>query len=316
MNLLRPRLLPRAIPLLGFALLAACGDRDPGGSGRFEDGILVLEGSPRQMGWWHGRLLKDRIRDLHADLRRAAFEGAPGALGRAAQLEQACRQYSALVLPLLPERARQELDGLAEGSGIPAEDLLLVEVMRDGLRFHEGGARPLAGHLRARAGGRGAAWESEGPDAARLEPEWILVDRRPAGGTRSVVVAWPGSLGAVAGAGPRGVAALAAERILEIEREGLNGPPFPISLRAALEDARDGADLLARLSRTTGHEVVVLDPGAGTTTRAVLANIEPGPPVLQEADDPSPEGRITIEFSSETWTVRVGTRSLSVPRER
>src|SRR5688572_24133139 len=66
--------------LLACAALGGCGEPDVGGSGRLErvegggaGDHLILEGTPYQMGWWHGHLLKDRIRALHEEWQRQAF---------------------------------------------------------------------------------------------------------------------------------------------------------------------------------------------------------------------------------------------------
>jgi hypothetical protein len=243
------------------------------------------------MGWWQGRLLRDRIRRHHE---RAEALLAAGPAGPS--LVTTMDAYVAQTLARMPEALRQELDGLAAGSGVPARDLLRAEVMRDGLRFHEGRARPFGGLLLSTDGGRALLALPRG-EAAALGSDLVLVGRRPPGGAATLVVAWPGSLGGFAGASSRGLGYVALEAEADLRRQRIGDVPFSALARRALERADSAGDLLARLSGTTAHGVLVLDgPGgrahAGTTglvveegadlalaaTTAVLTDLPPDAP--------------------------------------
>jgi hypothetical protein len=252
-------------------LFGACGEPSVGGSGRLyppaagAPGLTTIrvEGTPYEMGWWHGRLLRDRIGALHRAWQAETF-------GDDAGLRRQCVALLPEVRARIPERVRLEWEGIAAGSGVAADDLLLTEVMRDLLRFVPGSPGLLEGafvaeadHARVVFGGR---W------ARLLDAEWVLVDRRPGDGTPPTVsVAWPGSLGAVAGARGTSLAFLAAEVPLDPGRDGLNGVPFGVSARLALEKARTPEEFLAACSRTTGHRALALDLAAGRRVEAVLA---------------------------------------------
>jgi hypothetical protein len=238
------------------------------------------------MGWWQGRLLRDRIRALHPVWQERALRTASGGSpARAARLRDWLRLYTSKTLALLPERVRQELDGLAEATGLGAEELLLTDVLRDALRFHEGPPQLLGGDLGASGDGAALDWSPSGPDAVTLEAERVLVERRPEGGSPTLVLAWPGSLGGLAGFGARGVALASSEVPGPEQRHSLKGVPFGVSLRLALEEAPDARDAVERLSRTTSHRVVAVEPGArvalAARVDAVEAAVEEGaPPAL------------------------------------
>lgn len=129
--------------LLG--LLGACGGPATGGGGTLRPGgadgpgdHLRLEGTPYQVGWWQGHLLRERALALHEGWQRDAF-AADGDLASPATQERR-RQALLLVdpvLPLLPETVREELQGLSDATGLPVRTLLLTELLTDVLRFTE-----------------------------------------------------------------------------------------------------------------------------------------------------------------------------------
>lgn len=245
---------PRTLVLTALlALLPGCGDRPVGGTGTLAGRHLVLAGTPHQMGVWQGRLLGPRIRDLHARWQRAALGG--GTRGR--DLADACRVYADQALRRLPEALRQELDGLAEGSGLAAEDLLLTDLMGDGLRFHD--VPPRLGGLVGVAAGPLAFLAPSGPDADLLADELLLVQRRPEGGEPTLLVAWPGSLGGLAGVSARGLGLLAVPAPGPAASQSLAGAPFSVLARRALEQATTPEDLVERLGGATAWRVLALD---------------------------------------------------------
>ncbi len=261
----------------GFlALLGGCGEGPPGGRGALHaagspgtPAHLVVEGSPYQMGWWQGRLLAGRIRALHAawgEALLAATVGGSGPGGARAALEERLDLYVDQCLHRLPERLLQELEGLAAGSGIEAERLLRLEVMRDALRL-EGLPPRLPGALavaRSDEGLEARAWWA-GPDAGRLGAEWIVIERRPQAGAPTLSVTWPGSLGGLALVRADGRAALSVElEVPERARLGFgSGWPFAVALRVAVEDSAGLEEQLVRTRGTVGHgQIALVEPRA------------------------------------------------------
>lgn len=273
---------PTRVPLLA-ALLAACllgcGEpREPGGSGRLEGGeggavaVLSVAGSPYQMGWWHGYLLRGRIVRLHEAWERALLEavlGRPRSASGGNGARAALEQYLDLVLDQtfhrLSERMLQELEGMAAGCGLAKERLVRLDVLRDALRPKGLDARLVgAAGLLPRPGGsyEARAWWS-GADTAMLLQDWLVVRRAPEGGRATVVLSWPGSLGAVAGLRDDGLAYLCGEgEVTDRRRMGFGGGrPFLVAARQALAETASAYDLIAETSGTMGHLMLASSVG-------------------------------------------------------
>lgn len=266
------RALPIALLLtLILALGGGCGKpRKPGGSGDLLPGpdgapdVLRLSGSPYQMGWWQGHLLRDRILALHEAWEAALFEqliGKTRSTAGAKGVREALEQYIDLILDQtllrLSERMRQELDGMASGCGVAVEQLLRLDVLRDALRMK--GLPPRltgAAGLLPRPGGEYEArayWG--GSDVEVLSSQWLLVRREPDGGPVTIVLSWPGSLGAVAGLRADGLSYLCGDGAVgNRKRMGFGGGrPFLVAARQMLEETKSAFDLITESTGTMGH---------------------------------------------------------------
>jgi len=298
---MRSALLVLFLPLLASAW-AGCGQpRAPGGSGRLDHAEgrpdrLVVAGSPHEMGWWHGHLLRDRI------LERVGF---------ARQLQPA--EYLDLFVDQakmrLSERLRQELEGMAVATGAELDDLLRIDVARDGLRFR--GGADLAegtGGLAPVDGGFEARMRYSGPGAPGLARHAVLIHRKPTGRPASLALARPGSLGGWAAVTADGRGYLLAEvEIRNRARLGFGGGrPFVVMAREALTASSDVEQLAAEMTGTMGHIGigVSVHPGELPMVRA-LAGVQvygaPDPPwalaerrflaIGAHADPAGPEAR-------------------------
>lgn len=259
------------------AAVTGCGRREPGPRAHVVASVggdlLLLRGTPREQGRQQGHVLKPEILALHEEWQRLAL--APdGDL-----LSPATRQRRAALLRLvdeverrLPEAARQELEGLSDGCGLPARTLLLTEVMTDLLRFSDTAPRLLGGRLAWDAAARRARVDLEGPWSSLLAERLLWIAREGAAGRPTVtVLAWPGSLGGLVALRKDGLALVALEAPLELGRQALAGVPFRLGLRLAAERAANPAEALALLPRTTAHQVLSLDLAAGSAQSALLA---------------------------------------------
>lgn len=258
----------------GVALAPGCGaDRAPGGGGTLTEGsegaprVLHLRGSAYQMGWWHGHRLKARIRALLPAWRDALFietVGVPYAERQhaaARALRDTIEFYVDQCQHRMSERLKQEYDGLSAGCGVPVIELIELEVLRDVLRT-KGMAARLRGSMAATMDGstlRARAWWS-GTDASTWAQHLLVIRRTPENGGDHTVLTWPGSLGAMAGMRPDGMAMISAEVDLTDEhRRGFSGGlPFALVVRNALEHATSYRALagLAGSAGTMGHVVL------------------------------------------------------------
>ncbi|MCX5836446.1 MAG: hypothetical protein NTX62_05645, partial [Deltaproteobacteria bacterium] len=81
--------------------------------GEGSDAVTVLHvwGTPREMGYAHGRLLKAEIADFYAKITFAM------SLGMGVSLEQIDQAWAQME-PFVPQRYLDEMAGLAEGAGV------------------------------------------------------------------------------------------------------------------------------------------------------------------------------------------------------
>ena len=275
-------------------LLAACGARAEPVTGTLNEdpeggrSHLVLQGTPRQMGFAQGRLLRARIHAFHEAWQKALLAQDGDLLSPQTRARR--RDLTTLLEPArrsLPEAALQELEGLAEGSGLPLTTLLLSEMLTDFLRFQTPPGALLEGSLSlSPLDGRSPVLRLQGPLADLVRPQllWITRPARP-GGLPVTVLAWPGSLGGLVAVRSDGLVLMAVEQPLEIGRQGLAGVPFDLSLRLAAERAADARAARALLSGTTAHRVLLADLGSGHVdcTLCALAGEDQAP--LEEGAD-------------------------------
>ncbi len=267
----------------GVALLLGalgCGERAVGGSGRLlppdgPDAVahLVVEGTPYEMGWWHGRLLAPEV---GREAREPLEPDLASTLGA----------YAAGMRQFLPPDLEQELRGIADGAGVRADDLFLREAAEQGRRWHDPAPVPSRVEVHVAAGARdapeilvravGRTPGLAGPFPARP----LVVERRPAGRPATIVLSRPGALGAVAGASERGLVAFQAPAVgVDADRRSLRGPPFPVAFRRALETAPDADAFAKALPGLLGDLVAVADADGGRRGGTVLFGGDPlGPP--------------------------------------
>lgn len=253
---------------LTLVIAAGCGRGAPvGGAGRRVEAPpgprltqIVVSGTPYEMGVHQGRLLRDAVRARVA--RPLPTEVAGVAAG-----------YARPVRDLLPVGAWDELRGIAEGAGVSVDDLFDRERAREIQRWHAPATEPGLVSFASAPGDApclavASPWVASAVDAAfgggvggpSAWDELVVVERHPAGGTATLVIAAPGSVGGIAGVSARGVvAAFGEDPSRSPEQRSLRGAPFPVGFRYALERGADADAVVAALPRTLGHRVVVAD---------------------------------------------------------
>lgn len=207
--------------------------------------ILRLRGTPRAMGLQQGALLRDEIQGL---LRYVHQFVGPRELPRAfARAEE-------LYGRRLPARFREELEGLAEGSGVELRELLLAQCFTD---LYRGlGCTCVAAPV---AGGPALARNLDFPGFGYLARYSLVVVRQPEGGRRTVSVTWPGLIGVLSGQSRE----LALAVMVVHDAEGAAaGLPFQLVFRRVLEEASDleqAHALLRELPRTVTNNLMVVE---------------------------------------------------------
>jgi len=229
----------------GFALPASL----PSGAGaaagapavemRFEaDGagarVISLSGSAEEMGLQQGLRLREEIRaGVSAAWRQCA----------AAQHDswRGCRARAEALGRLLSPTMRAEARGMAQGAGVHERDILLLNSLA--AEFVGDALPPTAGLV---------VWGAATPDGDALlggvislrdAPFWMA--RRPADAPATLVLAWPGWLGGLAGFVDGAGAALALP--LPTADQQTAGLPTPIILRLALELNAPPADTVSAI---------------------------------------------------------------------
>lgn len=231
--------------------------------------VLHVKGSPYEMGYQQGALLKD---DIHAQVRflldvkaREFSEGLKFELGGLrikpdpkaliTMIAQAQREF-------VPERFHEEMRGVADGSGVPLEEIIICNFIPE--MFHcsgfalVGSATEGGTLYHGRVLDYGTDW--------RLQDHAVLVVAEPEGKLPFVNVTYAGFIGSVTG--------MNAEQISigEMGGGGLGhwaGTPMSFLVRIALEEATSLDDAIAVFRdrpRTCEYYYVIAD---GETGQAV-----------------------------------------------
>lgn len=186
--------LPAALALLALAVGAVAAE--PWLTSR-PPRVVRLSGTHREIGLQHGRLLHAEIRALYdAYVIHGLVEHEHQSLER---LTKVARHYE----PFIPAGLRDELHGIADGSGVPYENLLVMNTFADALlgkspRFCSAVAVHRADGLLV---GRNLDWVNHG--IAHKSGVVFLLE--PRGEERVLSVGWPGIAGVVTGMNDRGV---------------------------------------------------------------------------------------------------------------
>lgn len=223
--------------------------------------VLHVSGSPYEMGFQHGRLLRDRVRavtrfllDVKAKEMTLEWAGV-----KFATPQRIIQGIQLLQQPFIPAWYDEELRGVADGSGVPLADIRVCNFIPE--LFHCSGfalsGTATVGGLtyHGRVLDYGCDW--------RLQEHPVLVVARPAGKIAFVNVTYAGFIGSVTG--------MNAERISVGEMGGgglgkWQGVPMAILMREVLHGAATLADAVAVFRdrpRTCEYFYVIADGKTG-----------------------------------------------------
>jgi len=224
--------------------------------------VLHLKGSPREMGIQHGTLLKaDIVEEVRFLFDVKAKEFKPEVFGLKVPLDarRMILSISELQRKHTPAKYYEELRGIAEGSGVPYEDVVAANFIPE--MFHcsgfalSGSATKDGTLYHGRILDYGCDW--------KLQDHAILVVAEPEGSIPFVNVTYAGFIGSVTGMNAKKVS------IGEMGGKGLGhweGVPMALLVRMALEEADDLDEAVAVFRdhpRTCEYFYVVADGKSG-----------------------------------------------------
>ncbi len=222
------------------------------------DGALVLHlaGSPYEMGYQHGVLLKDHIREnLHYLFDVKAKQAEIEVLGIKLTAKDVIQQIAKHERKYIPARYMEELNGLAAGSGLPIEDVMVGNFLPE--LFHCSGFAVMN-----EATTDGELYHGRILDYAtdwRLQEHAVVIVARPDGLAPFVNITYAGFIGSVTGMNAAHVS------IGEMGGRGLghwDGTPMSFLVLRVLEEAQSLEEALAIFRdspRTCEYYYVIAD---------------------------------------------------------
>jgi len=231
----------------------------PGGceNGRLtrENGVWVLtvRGSPYEMGYAHGKLLK-------AWIWQGAFGYIDLGLVRMGRFDYAkMAQYARKARKNIPEDLLLEIKGISDGSGVDFDKLLVLHTFLEYTQVHACSSYAVFGDA-TRTGELIHGYNLEFNGYGIAHKYVVLIKRIPDEGNAFVCVTWPGFAGTLSAMNEKGLCASlnnVTSYSKETTREGL---PYIFLLRqiaqncSSLEEARE---YLKKVRRTMGNNVLI-----------------------------------------------------------
>lgn len=215
--------------------------------------VLLLKGSPYEMGLQHGRLLATEV----AEDAQAYHDWAIGKSGESAS---SLREIFESLQPFIPKRYMEEMRGLAEGSGVPLNEIHLLHAIPT--RFHCTGA---AAFGKATVDGRlyhtrSLDYSLDIGDKKTVQENALVIVYQPEDGNAHAVISFAGLIGCVSGMNDKGISI--GEIGNKCRDESHSGMPMILMLREALRTCRTLDDVIRYIReapRTCGFTFVVGD---------------------------------------------------------
>jgi len=235
-------------------LIATCGE------GYLEEvnGVLVLhvKGSPYEMGYQNGFLLKDDIQTLIQYIIQERIQN-----GYSYDYLVNCAQA---MEPHIPQEYIQEMQGLADGASMNYTDVLLEQIICDIKFYGTGwngtgcsgfvvfGNSTMDGHLY-----HGRSFDSSIPPD---EPVGLITVYEPENGNAFVNAGYFGFIGVHTGMNKKGITL--ENNISSSSDKTLDGMPIMFIGRKVLQYANnltEAIDIICQADRTTGHHILLGD---------------------------------------------------------
>jgi isopenicillin-N N-acyltransferase-like protein len=273
--------------------------------------IALLSGAPYERGFQHGQLLAERIRLMRDTLYRDLIFRSGRAVGYG--FLALSRGLLAIMSRHIPSELRDEMRGVADGSGVAYQDILFFNCFDDLLHSLVRLVLALPAPLRARMGmacscfvslpepgdtgpmlvGRnldyyleGGLLGADGIVTRTMKEQVVCFIARPLRTQPYLSIAWPGFVGVVTGLNADGLSFSCLTSALPGQTP--NGTPLPLLYRWMLErcSSLDQVDSVLKSSRrTVGNNLVV-----ASAANADAALFEFTPRVVRRV--PASNGRV------------------------
>lgn len=238
------------------------------GAGRLyqvgEHKVLVMEGTPEEMGYQHGRLLAPHVHNI---IKKGYTQKALWDRGYSPEYAHA---QSERMEKFFPAAIKEELHGLVKGlqdagvDDISYEDLRLGITQAEILHFPPDGPPACSnfacwgqwtedGRL---LHGRNLDWNIKG-DA---QDDHVILIWRPTGGHPFMMIGWAGGIGSVSGMNSRGITF--GEMTLPSPDATFDGLPLFLQMRLVLEQCGtldEAVAFMENCNRTTGWNFIIGD---------------------------------------------------------
>jgi len=214
--------------------------------------ILHLSGSHYEMGLQHGRLLRDEVR---AVIRGYIDEGV---VGRFHVPRRHLVKRARLMAPHIPTKYLDEMRGIAEGAGLPFEDVLITHTFLESIQvpmcttFAAWGKATRSGEM---IFGRNLDFFSLGV----AHKYGTVIFYRPDRGNAFVSVAWPGWCGTLTAVNVKGLG-LGLMNVGSREDRPV-GIPYTIMVRQIVEECHTieaAVERLKEMPRTFGNNLMIV----------------------------------------------------------
>src|SRR2546422_171919 len=234
--------------------------------------VLYVTGTPYEMGYEHGRLLREQVRATIKDVETGALRLLPKAMRNSLLLTTGEKRDVVDTLldaaweklrPFTPREDMQEMAGLAAGAGVPLHTIHRMHAIPDlgetscsGLVARDTATRD--GHVyQLRILDYGANFN--------LQRRPLITVYRPGNANAFVNIGWVGFVGVISGINDKGVA-LSEMGFGNPPGETLAGEPMPFLLKSVLRyanNADEGATLIRAARRTNSYVYFLGDPSGG-----------------------------------------------------
>ena len=216
--------------------------------------VLYVGGTPYEIGYWHGYLLSAQCKHNRDTMLASAYTE----LDRATLLAM-----WAMMEPYVSDELKQEMQGLADGSGIPMEDVYVMHTIPDASEFHCSafnafGPATANGHMLQM---RILDWSID----TGIQDNPLIIVADPVGGHRYANISFCGFIGSIAGMSTAGIGVSEMGDDFDYNNETLSGIPMPFLLRNVIAHAtslEEAIQMMQSAHRTSSLWYVVGDAEA------------------------------------------------------